>query len=113
MRLAYNFLSLVFLAFTVAAPAFAAGEARMIVTTPDSDYFGFDLRTEQNVSLDRCKAICLGDSACRAFTYNTKARWCFLKSDHSTMNPFVGAVAVLEAAETPSETQPELTCSPG
>jgi uncharacterized protein YfaS (alpha-2-macroglobulin family) len=93
MRLAYSFLSLVFLAFTVAAPAFAAGEARMIVTTPDSDYFGFDLRTEQNVSLDRCKAICLGDSACRAFTYNTKARWCFLKSDHSTMNPFVGAVA--------------------
>lgn len=71
----------------------AALEARRVVTTDDSDYFGFDLRSEQNVTLDQCETSCLGDSACRAFTYNTKAKWCFLKSDFATIKPFGGAVA--------------------
>ena len=64
-----------------------------IVTTDNSDYFGFDLRSDQNVTLDQCKTTCLGDSACRAFTYNTKAKWCFLKSDYNQLKPFNGAVA--------------------
>ena len=68
-------------------------EARHILTTTDADYFGFDLRSEQNVTLDQCKTSCLGDSQCRAFTYNTKAKWCFLKSDFATLKPFMGAVA--------------------
>ncbi|MEJ6784271.1 alpha-2-macroglobulin family protein [Aminobacter sp. Piv2-1] len=71
----------------------AALEARRVVTTENSDYFGFDLRSEQNVTLDQCQTSCLGDSACRAFTYNTKAKWCFLKSDFATIKPFSGAVA--------------------
>lgn len=70
-----------------------AQETRRIVTTNDADYFGFDLRTERNVSLDECKRGCLADRQCRAFTYNTRAEWCFLKSDFSTLNPFAGAVA--------------------
>ena len=68
-------LAFLFLAFINAAWAV---EARQILTTPNSDYFGFDLRSEQNVTLDQCKTSCLGDSQCRAFTYNTKAKWCFL-----------------------------------
>jgi len=67
--------------------------ARSVETTENADYFGFDLRTERNISLDQCGQICLGDSECRAFTYNTRARWCFLKSDYAKMNPFTGAVA--------------------
>ncbi len=73
--------------------ALAAGEGREVVTTSDSDYFGFDLRSEQNFSLDQCKTACLADSSCRAFTYNTKAKWCFLKSDYNQLKPFRGAVA--------------------
>jgi uncharacterized protein YfaS (alpha-2-macroglobulin family) len=73
--------------------ALAAGEARTVVTTENSDYFGFDLRAEQNFSLDQCKTTCLGDRACRAFTYNTKAKWCFLKSDYNQLKPFSGAIA--------------------
>ena len=76
----------------LAAPALAA-EARQVVTTPNSDYFGFDLRSEQNITLDQCKTTCLGDTSCRAFTYNTKAKWCFLKSDFATIKPFNGAIA--------------------
>ena len=64
-----------------------------MVTTQNADYFGFDLRSEQNVTLDQCKTTCLGDPSCRAFTYNTKAKWCFLKSDFSAIKPFNGAVA--------------------
>jgi hypothetical protein len=71
----------------------AAVEARRVVTTENSDYFGFDLRSEQNVSLDQCQTSCLGDQSCRAFTYNTKAKWCFLKSDFALIKPFTGAVA--------------------
>ncbi|MCB1429774.1 MAG: hypothetical protein KDJ66_11720, partial [Nitratireductor sp.] len=50
---------------------------RDVELTQDSDYFGFDLRAEKNVSLDQCQAICVGDPACRAFTYNSKVQWCF------------------------------------
>ncbi|MDH4990624.1 PAN domain-containing protein [Aquamicrobium lusatiense] len=70
-----------------------AQDARRIVTTENADFFGFDLRSEQNVSLDECSSACLGDSACRAFTYNNKAKWCFLKSDFNQMKPFAGATA--------------------
>ncbi|MGB3833968.1 MAG: alpha-2-macroglobulin family protein [Mesorhizobium sp.] len=90
----FLFLSLLVLlaASPWAGPA-GAVETRRIVTTENADYFGFDLRSEQNVTLDQCKADCLGDPACRAFTYNTKAKWCFLKSDFNTLKPFSGAVA--------------------
>jgi hypothetical protein len=80
----------------------AAEGARKVVTVKDADYFGFDLRTEQNVTLEKCSEICIGDTACKAFTYNTKAQWCFLKSDFQKMNPFPGAIAgkiVTEVAE--------------
>lgn len=73
-------------------PSLAQGQ-RFVQTTQDSDYFGFDLRTERNVSLEQCSAICVGDGECQAFTYNTRARWCFLKSDFAKMNPFPGAIA--------------------
>ncbi|WP_292094762.1 MG2 domain-containing protein, partial [Mesorhizobium sp.] len=92
MRAARGFSFLILLFFALSGAAQAA-EARRIVTTDNSDYFGFDLRSDQNVSLDQCKTTCLGDPACRAFTYNTKAKWCFLKSDYNQLKPFSGAVA--------------------
>src|SRR5690606_12280394 len=73
-----------------------------IETRPNSDYFGFDLRTERNVTLDQCSASCIADLQCRAFTYNERAQWCFLKSDFDRLDPFPGAIAgriVTAAAE--------------
>ncbi len=70
-----------------------SAQVRSVETTENGDYFGFDLRTERDVSLDQCTQACLADSACRAFTYNTRASWCFLKSDYSVLNRFEGAVA--------------------
>nr|WP_245419731.1 alpha-2-macroglobulin family protein [Phyllobacterium salinisoli] len=85
------------------SPALAAEGARQVVTTPDSDYFGSDLRTQENVSLQQCEAACVGDNACRAFTYNVAAKWCFLKSDFKTLNPSPGAIAgkVVDVAAGP------------
>ena len=37
------------------APAAAAGPERSVVTTDNADYFGFDLRAEQNLSLQACR----------------------------------------------------------
>lgn len=99
-----------------APPAANAQEAtRSIVVTEDSDYFGFDLRTEKDVSLEQCKADCLSSSACRAFTYNQSARFCFLKSDFGVLQPFTGAVAgrvVTKTAQRDLGAPPQLAYVP-
>ncbi len=106
------FLSIAILAFcAIGISVSQAAETRKVVTTDDSDYFGFDLRTQKNVTLDQCKTACLGDNACRAFTYNVKAKWCFLKSDFNTLNPAPGSVAgkvVTVAAEADMGAPPAL-----
>ena len=63
-------------------PAEAGPTERTIITSQDADYFGFDLNTQRDVSLDQCKQLCLEDEQCRAFTFTSKQRWCFLKSDY-------------------------------
>jgi alpha-2-macroglobulin len=78
---------------SVANFATAAEQSRRIELTQDGDYFGFDLRTEKDVTLDECQSICLDDRTCKAFSYNKKASWCFLKSDRGQLNIFAGSVA--------------------
>lgn len=101
------------LLFVVAAltvqPLAAQDATRKIVTTQNGDYFGFDLRTEQNVSLPQCEDICINDTSCKAFTYNPKVQWCFLKSDFNQLNAFPGAVAgkVVEVASEPDIGAPQ------
>ncbi|GGB56321.1 membrane protein [Roseibium aquae] len=80
-------------AFALGATAGAGAQDRRIVTIENADYFGSDYRTVQDVDLDSCKAVCLEDSQCRAFTYNTSAGWCFLKSDFGQLQSFQGAIA--------------------
>jgi uncharacterized protein YfaS (alpha-2-macroglobulin family) len=100
-RAIFGFSALFFSSLLLATPLIAA--ERRIETTVDGDYTGFDLRTVKNVSLDQCQAACIGDNQCRAFTYNVKAKWCFLKSDHGQLNTFAGAVAgkIVEVAVQP------------
>ncbi|MBB3352933.1 hypothetical protein FHT70_002870 [Rhizobium sp. BK049] len=100
-----------FSAIAVGLPVAAAETKRDIQTIKDADFFGFDLRTEQNVSLDQCKTSCIGDKSCKAFTYNPKVKWCFLKSDFKTMNAFPGAVAG-KIVETSTKQEPDLGAAP-
>ncbi len=108
-----------FLCLLFAGPASVPGTAqeasRSIVVTEDSDYFGFDLRTEKDVSLEQCKTDCLNSPACRAFTYNQSARFCFLKSDFGPLQPFTGALAgrvVSKSAAADLGAPPRLTYVP-
>lgn len=87
------FTAALMLLLTYAAPSFADDTARYVIRSDNSDYFGFDLRAEKEVTLDQCEAICLQDNQCRAFTYNISAQWCFLKSDYGRLEPFEGAIA--------------------
>jgi alpha-2-macroglobulin len=91
--LKFAFAGLVLISNLQTQPVMAADQSRSVETTLDSDYAGFDLRTLQNITQMQCQTACVDDKSCRAFTYNIKARWCFLKSDFNTLNSFAGAVA--------------------
>ena len=94
------------LAIALGAPLVAgADEAipeRRIVTVEDMDFYGGDLRSIFDTSLTACQRDCLDDGACAAFTYNTKASACFLKTDVAEMRPFVGAVSA-QVIDTPAD----------
>ncbi|MDF0696139.1 alpha-2-macroglobulin family protein [Rhizobium sp. MC63] len=112
VRSFFAFASIAFLSvIAVSFPAAAAETKRDIQTIKDADFFGFDLRTEQNVSLDQCKTSCIGDKSCKAFTYNPKVKWCFLKSDFKTMNAFPGAIAG-KIVETSAQKEPDIGAAP-
>src|SRR5690606_27112637 len=71
----------------------------------DADYPGYDYETVKDVTLDACQTACIDGTQCRAFTYNSKARWCFLKTDFGELVAAVGATAgrlVATAELTPS-----------
>ncbi|MGL4405349.1 MAG: hypothetical protein ACRCT6_06290, partial [Notoacmeibacter sp.] len=64
-----TFCKITLIAFLLAPyPAFAAESQRDVIINQDSDYFGFDLRVEKDVSQAVCETICLSDKECRAFT---------------------------------------------
>lgn len=73
-----------------ATPGFA--ERRAIVTE-GADYFGRDIETIKDVSVEQCEAACVADNACKAFTYNVKAGWCFKKADFGDLRTFPGAIS--------------------
>jgi uncharacterized protein YfaS (alpha-2-macroglobulin family) len=74
-------------------PQPAASAQRQLLVIEGADYYGRDYETRKGVDLDECKAACLADVQCKAFTYNTSARWCFLKSSYRDLRPFGGAVS--------------------
>ncbi|MEP3049502.1 MAG: alpha-2-macroglobulin family protein [Roseibium sp.] len=86
--------SLVMVALILAGiSSLSAAQDRRIVTVDDADFFGSDYRTVKDVDIEGCKAVCLSDNQCKAFTFNTSAGWCFLKSDFGQLQSFTGAIA--------------------
>lgn len=92
-RQAGNIIVAGLLSAAVAMPMASYAAERRIVTIDGADYFGSDYRTVKEVDLDMCKAACIEDRQCRAFTFNVSAGWCFLKSDFGDLQVFEGAVA--------------------
>ena len=83
--------------------------ARRLITTPNSDYPGFDYKTVKDVSLEDCSAQCLADAKCLALTYNTKAKWCFLKSGVGTLAQAANATAAKVFVTPP---KPDIEAAP-
>lgn len=91
----------VFMTFSV-GPASAA--ERSISLSKATDLPGFDYFTQKGVTLKACEAACLDDNLCRAFTFNEKASWCFLKSAAGAESPFKGATSgIVAQSPTPEE----------
>ena len=59
----------------------------------DTDLPGFDYQINKGTTLEKCQAACVGDNLCRAFTFNTKTKWCFLKGDVAQPAAFSGATS--------------------
>ncbi len=68
-------------------------QERAISLLPDTDLPGFDYGVVKNTTLDACSEACADDRICRAFTFNEKARWCFLKGDAGPETAFAGATS--------------------
>ncbi len=74
---------------------------RQLIITENADYPGNDYQTLRDVDQNACEAACLDDNQCRAFTFNTTAGWCFLKSDFGALTLADNAVAGRVVANTP------------
>ncbi|MEX2318471.1 MAG: PAN domain-containing protein, partial [Bauldia sp.] len=88
-----NLFAAAFVVATILAAGAGQAAERRLIVTDSADYPGFDYSTVRDVDLAACEAACLGDPTCRAFTFNTAAGWCFLKSDFAALAATPGAVA--------------------
>jgi hypothetical protein len=59
----------------------------------DIDLLGGDYDDVKGVTLESCKEMCVGDTACRAFSYVPKYRWCWLKSGQAVRRPKANIVS--------------------
>ncbi|AKR54590.1 PAN domain protein [Devosia sp. H5989] len=64
---------------------------RSVTRLPGTDLPGFDYSVIKDTSEKACQQACVDDRACRAYTFNTKAKWCFLKSGMDQEQVFAGA----------------------
>ncbi|RVT82030.1 alpha-2-macroglobulin family protein [Rhodobacteraceae bacterium CCMM004] len=72
---------------------------RRLVVSPDTDFFGSDLRTVFDTTFEACRAACLADPACKALTFNERSNACFPKSGVVDRQGYVGALSA-EVRET-------------
>lgn len=90
VRSAWGLCAALFFALSL-SPAEAAD--RSVTRLPGTDLPGFDYSVIRDTDLDACEAACVGDSICRAFTFNEQAGWCFLKGAAGTPAPFERATS--------------------
>ena len=90
------FLLLQFLVFVGAHESFAQS-ARLSVLE-NSDIPGGDYSSLKDTSLPRCRYECMEDDRCKAYTFNHRAKVCFLKERISNRKKFNGATSGVKFA---------------
>lgn len=93
LRLLRVILGLVLVLLIQPLAAGEEGPVRQLALTPGMDYYGGDYETLKEVDLETCQRACLDDPGCQAFTFNSKAGWCFLKDSSADPRPFPDAVS--------------------
>ncbi|SFD65661.1 alpha-2-macroglobulin family protein [Roseivivax sediminis] len=87
------------LCLIAATPALAQTQEpvpeRRSVITRDVDFFGGDLQPLFDTTLEACERVCLNDTSCAAFTFNSRAGSCFPKTGISARQPYDGALSGL------------------
>ncbi len=68
---------------------------RRQVVTQDVDFYGSDLQALFDTTRSACQTACLGNPACKAYTFNTRSNACFPKSDVSDRQPYDGAISAV------------------
>ncbi|WP_108658877.1 alpha-2-macroglobulin family protein [Acuticoccus kandeliae] len=89
--------------FLAASPAMAE---RVLEMLSGFDLPGGDYQTLREVELQDCQQACLADSQCGGFTYNERARWCFLKNQAGERVPYKGATSAVVLETAPAERMP-------
>ncbi|MFV0359958.1 alpha-2-macroglobulin family protein [Tropicimonas sp.] len=84
----------------LAQPVFAqASDApipeRRLIYERDTDFFGADLSALFDTTLGACRAACLTDPSCSAFTFNGRSNSCFPKKGVTRRDGFEGAVSAI------------------
>ncbi len=73
--------------------SWASAAERSISLIPGVDLPGYDYQVLKDTSVDACQAACTEDRLCRAFTFNERADWCFLKAQAGDQQPFADATS--------------------
>jgi len=84
---------IVLFGFTIASLAQDPLPERRLINTRNVDFYGADLQTIFDTSLESCQRACLNDTQCQAFTYNSRSNACFLKSEAGQQTAYDGAIS--------------------
>ncbi len=90
MRNLLIFIAFIF-AFITSAWAESPIPERRVIYYKDVDFPGADLKLIRDTTETACESACLARADCRAFTFNSKAGACFLKSEMAASETFGGA----------------------
>jgi hypothetical protein len=82
---------------------------RRIAISENVDFPGGDLRAIYDTTFAACRAACLSEAACTAFTFNQRAGSCFPKREVTERQPYAGALSA-QVLQTPAAV---LAAAPG
>jgi len=84
-------------------PAFAQNSIpdHRYLTSKDTDFYGADLAQLFDTTIEACARACSAQSACVAYTFNSRSNACFPKSDITDRQPFEGATSARKRPTDP------------
>ncbi|MBU2868040.1 alpha-2-macroglobulin family protein [Pacificibacter marinus] len=84
---------IVLLTFASAGFAQSPLPEQQLLNTRNVDFYGADLKSIFDTTLDTCQRACLNDAQCNAFTFNRRSASCFLKSAVGEQTVYDGAIS--------------------